>query len=115
MPVEFAAQVDLNRDSGFLPLKLSGRKTGFEFYREPYSNVAKDYPQVAARKLRGVVVYHFVYGDSADECIAVFETAKVLVTNFGGLAFDPQGNQFLSMHQLEADSTYCGLLRSALP
>jgi hypothetical protein len=113
VPVHFVETVDLSRHTGFLPVTVTGAKSGFYFLRESYPELAALYPGVANLKLEKPVVYSLGYGGHFDECAAVFYSASVLVSTFGGLAFEPQGGITMNAEELLAAADECQKLAGA--
>jgi hypothetical protein len=106
--MHFVAPVDLAKHSGFLPLVVDGKTTGFFFFRNDAKELVSDYPMVAASGVSGGVAYQLSFGGDAHECIAVMRSAEVLVKNFGGVAFDPQGGKVMTTKDLDDNAALCG-------
>ena len=107
VPASFAASADLPHHTGFLPVKVEGRDTGFYFLTESYAELATQYPTIANIGLEKPTVYSLGYGGHRDECAAVFFSASVLVSRFGGVAFDPQDDALMSAEQLSDAAKQC--------
>ena len=105
-PASLARSVDLKRHSGFLPVRLSGRATGFYFQTESATDAAVLYPMLAQLPLNQPVVYSLSFS-RPEECAAAFLSATVLVARFEGIAFDPQQNALLSLEQVQAGAQQC--------
>jgi len=105
-PASLARSVDLKRHTGFLPVRLSGRATGFYFQVESATDAAVLYPMLAQLPLTQPVVYSLTFG-RPEECAAAFLSATVLVSRFEGFAFDPQQNTLLSLEQVQAGAQQC--------
>ncbi|HEV2286847.1 MAG TPA: hypothetical protein VGR80_12450, partial [Steroidobacteraceae bacterium] len=99
-PASLSRSEDLKRFSGFLPVRVRGRATGFEFLNRPATDVMLEYPLVAQLPFEHPVVYSLSYGGHPEECAAVFLAASVLVSRFDGIAFDPQQGVMLSLEQV---------------
>lgn len=106
-PASLARSVDLQRHTGFLPVRVQGRATGFYFLVERASDLAIQYPALAAVPLVKPVVYSLSYEGRADQCAAVFLAASVLVSRFDGVAFDPQQGALLSLEQVKDGARQC--------
>lgn len=106
-PASLSRSADLHRFSGFLPVRVQGRATGFYFLVESGSDVAVQYPALASVPLIKPVVYSLSYGRHPEECAAVFLSASVLVSRFGGVAFDPQQGALLSLEQVNDGARQC--------
>jgi hypothetical protein len=88
---------DLSSHSGFWPVLVDGQRTGFEFYRsESLAELAAHYPVVSELKIEKPVVYQLVYHGDFKECAAVFYSASVLVSKFGGTALESQAGAIVS-------------------
>lgn len=103
----FEAALNVREHSGFLPVIVSGRRTGLYFSTESYSDLASMYPSLTNIKLDSPVVYSLGYGGDFHECAAAFISASVLVSKFGGKAFEPQGGVFMSAQELQAAAAEC--------
>ena len=106
-PAAIAQDVDLSKHTGFLPVTLSGKQTGFEFLLESFSELAAHYPAIAKLKVGKPVVYSLGYGGDLNECAAVFYSASVLVEKFGGTAFEPQGGVVMATEDLLSAAREC--------
>jgi len=106
-PIQFTYKAELAKHTGFLPVEVNGRSSGFYFSQDPYSDVASTYPTLASTHIPKPVVYSFEYGGNFDECASVFYAAEVLVSDFGGVAYDPQGGTFMSSQELAGAAKEC--------
>jgi hypothetical protein len=107
VPVVIAENADLSKGSGFVPVTVGGKPSGFRrFDVGSFSDLASHYPGIAKLKIERPVVYEVGYG-SSDECAAVFYSASVLVERFGGIAFEPQGNIVMSAQELRDAASEC--------
>jgi hypothetical protein len=106
-PAQFAQKVDLQQHSGFLPMKVQGRDSGFFFLRESYSDLAAHYPPLRQLKQEDPVVYALGYGGNFDECASAFYSAAALVSMSDGKAFEPQGGVFMSKEELVEAASRC--------
>jgi hypothetical protein len=107
VPVVLSEEIDLQRHTGFLPVTMNGKGTGFYFLLDSYAELASHFPAVAALKLERPVVYSLGYGGDLHECAAVFYSASALVARFGGTAFEPQGGVVMSAEDLLAAAKEC--------
>lgn len=107
IPVEFVQHVDLKTHSGFLPTRTSGQNSGFEFSEDSFREIAGLYPAIANVKLKHPVVFTFEWGGDFTECMSVFYTAEVLVSGFGGIAYDPQVDAAMDSSALSKMATAC--------
>jgi hypothetical protein len=106
-PVRFSDTPDLARDRGFLTMTVQGRSSGFYFLTENFSELRSLYPALAHVNLKTPVVFSLGYGGHFLECGSVFYAASALVARFGGMAFDPQGNTFMTELQLTEAAKQC--------
>ncbi len=106
-PASLSRSVDLKHHSGFLPVRVEGRATGFYFLSESAVDVVVQYPQLAAVPLADPVVYSLSYGAHPEECAAAFLAAAALVSRFEGVAFDPQQGILLSLEQVNDGARQC--------
>lgn len=106
VPASLARSVDLRRHSGFLPVRVQGRATGFYFMVESASDLAVQYPALASVPLTKPIVYSLSYG-RPEECAAAFLSASVLVSRFEGIVFDPQQGLMLSLDQVNDGARQC--------
>lgn len=106
-PASLARSVDLRRHTGFLPVRVEGRATGFYFLAEPASQLAIQYPVLTTLPLNNPVVYSLSYGARPEECAAVFLSASILVSRFDGVVFDPQQGALLSLEQVNDGARQC--------
>jgi len=106
-PVSFSAPLDVKHDSGFVPMLVDGRRSGFEFLVESYDEDADLHPVLKNVHLDNPTVYSFSFGGHFDESAAAFFSAAVLVSRFHGVAFDPQSGAFMSAKQLTDAGRLC--------
>lgn len=104
--MHFAAPLDLARQSGFLPVLMNGKATGFYFFRSDAKEIVRDYPAAMAG-LSGGVAYQLSFGGDAIECVVAMRSAEVLVKSFGGVAFDPQGGKVMTAQDLSDNAELC--------
>src|SRR5258706_600169 len=107
LPVQLTNGVDLAGHSGFLPVVLDGRPTGFYFLREDATELASDIPEIEAAHLSKATVYNLNFGGHFLECASAYYSATALVAKFNGRAFDPQDGKFLTFEELRAAGTEC--------
>jgi len=106
-PAQFSQKVDLQQHTGFLPMKVQGRDSGFFLLRESYSDLAANYPALRQLKQEDPIVYSLGYGGDFNECAAAFYSAAALVSMSNGKAFEPQGGQFMSKEELIEAASHC--------
>jgi hypothetical protein len=105
--LRFVERTDLATHSGFIPVSVNGKRTGFYFYRGHLADVASSYPGVAAAQLKNGVTFQLSFGGHMDECAAAMRSAEALVKDFGGVAFDPQSGGFMTAQQLDSAAAAC--------
>ena len=106
VPVIFES-ADLSHHTGFLPAALRDKKTGIYFLRDSYPELAAHFPAVAALKVEKPVVYSLGYGGDWFEAATAFYSASVLVSKYGGTAFDPQGGIVMDAEALLEAARQC--------
>src|SRR5258708_28266201 len=102
LPVQLTKGVDLAGHSGFLPVVLDGRPTGFYFLREDATELASDIPEIEAAHLNKATVYNLNFGRPFLECARAYYSASALVATVNGPAFYPQDGKFLTFEELRA-------------
>jgi hypothetical protein len=107
VPASLSRSVDLQRHSGFLPVRVQGHATGFYFLVESASDLVLQYPALASVPLSKPIVYSLSYGAHPEECAAAFLSASVLVSRFQGIVFDPQQGMLLSLGQVNDGARQC--------
>jgi len=112
-PVRFVEKVDLLKHSGFLPMQVQGRNSGFYFLRENFTELASHHKALTTLSVKNPSVYSLGYGGHFDECAAAFYSAAALVRLTGGSAFEPQGGTIMSESELiEAAKTCLDMAKS---
>jgi hypothetical protein len=94
-PIDLHAAFNPTKDSGFVPSKLRGKETGFEYLCSPAEEVASAYPDLkgADRLFDSVAI--FSWGARMDECAVALVAASTLAASTSGIMFDPQeGRQY---------------------
>ena len=107
VPASLDEHVTLSKHTGFLPATVNGKATGFYFLRESYQELSSRNPKIAQLRVSNPIVYSLGFGGDPRECAAVFYSATVLVTNFGGNAFDPQEDALMNANELLAVAKEC--------
>lgn len=106
VPVSFET-TDLSRHTGFLPATLRDKKTGISFMRVSYSELIVYYPAIGSIKVEKPVVYELGYGSDWLEAATAFYAASVLVSKYGGTAFEPQGGVVMDAKALLEAARQC--------
>ena len=112
-PIQLAKGVDLAGLSGFLPVVLEGKSTGFYFFREDMKELASAIPEIEAAHLNKATVYNLNFGGHFLECASAYYSAAALVAKFKGRAFDPQDGKFLTFDELRDAGNGCLKLAGA--
>lgn len=99
-PVQLDHPVDLQKHTGFLPVRLQGHESGFFFLRPDYDELVGAYPALSDLSAQNPSVFSLGYGGNFDECASAFYSAAALVRITGGKAFEPQGGIFMSEREL---------------
>jgi hypothetical protein len=107
VPASLARSVNLRRYTGFLPVRVEGRATGFDFLVESASDLTAQYPALATLPLSEPIAYSLSFGVRPEECAAAYLSASVLVSRFQGVVFDPQAGAMLSLEQVKDDARKC--------
>jgi len=82
--------------SGFFPVVLKNKKTGFYFSNTDMGN---DIPGV--KRQRSTAAYDFNFGGHFLEGASAYYVAAALVVSFNGRAFDPQSGKWLDSKELQ--------------
>ena len=108
-PATFVETYEQTIKTGYLPVAVNGKRTGFEFYRSEsaYPELAAHYPAIAHLKIDKPVVYSLIYHGDFEQCAAVFYSASVLVAGFGGTALESQGGIVMSATDLVNAAKEC--------
>ena len=99
VPIEYTAETDLSKHSGYLPVKLKGIETGVEIHVIPKSEVPSVLENTDITPESGVV-YQFRWGGNFMEGATAFYTAVVLTEKYNGIAFDPESGMKIGIEQL---------------
>ena len=95
-PVRFNERIDLQNASGFFPVTLGHKKTGFYFLNKPSSDGIP-----GAKRHHSTAVYEFSFGSHFLEGASAYYVAAALVASFHGRAFDPQSGQWIDAPALD--------------
>ena len=90
-PVDLYSTFDPNKDSGFVPCKLRGAVTGFEYFLSPIGEIASTYPDLKEMAQLYDTAAVFSWGSRLDECAVALIAAATLATSCSGIMYDPQG------------------------
>jgi hypothetical protein len=109
-PVRLDERIDLRNASGFFPVTLDHKKTGFYFLNVPSS---ADIP--GAQRQHSTAVYEFSFGSHFLEGASAYYVAAALVASFHGRAFDPQSGQWLASKELKTAAGEMAALGTSEP
>ena len=90
-PLRLDKNIDLRKWSGFFPVVLKNKKTGFYFLNADIEQLANDIPEV--KRQRSTAAYDFSFGGHFLEGASAYYMAAALVVSFNGRAFDPQSGK----------------------
>ncbi len=107
LPVQFTKGLDLAGFTGFVPVILKGKPSGFYFFREDATELASNIPEIEAAHLNKAFVYNLNFGGNFLECASAYYSAAALVAKFNGRAFDPQDGKFLTFEELRTAANGC--------
>jgi hypothetical protein len=77
-------------DTGYLPVKMKGRDSGFEFDLSPVSDVLEAYPELKTKVAGRDRSANFRWGGHLAEMACALVASAILATLTDGLLFDPQ-------------------------
>jgi hypothetical protein len=101
IPVKIVDEVNLKKHSGFLPITLGEKDTGFYFDVAEHTDItAKLTEKLTNTDVSNYVVYSLGYGGHFYESAAAFYSAAALASTFGGLVFEPQGEIIMGFEEL---------------
>jgi hypothetical protein len=109
-PVRLDVRIDLQKASGFFPVTLGHKKTGFYFL-----NVTGESDIPGAQRVRSTAAYDFNFGGHFLEGASAYYVAAALVASFHGRAFDPQSGQWLDSEELKAAAREMAALGESEP
>jgi hypothetical protein len=98
-PLRLDKNIDLRKWSGFFPVVLKNKKTGFYFLNTDIEQLANDIPEV--KRQRSTAAYDFNFGGHFLEAASAYYVAAALVVSFNGRAFDPQSGKWLDSNELQ--------------
>ena len=99
LPLQLDKNVDLKHHSGFFPILLKNKRTGFYFSEADRKELESEIP--AVKKLRSTASYDFNFGGHFLEGACAYYTAAALVASFNGRAFDPESGKWLDSKELQ--------------
>ena len=102
-----AASLDLQKHTGFLPVKYKALNTGFFIYQSTPKELESSYPETRSVRPAIQAVVSFQFGGNPLECVSVMRTASVLVATFAAKAFDPQSRSFVDADNLKTIASIC--------
>jgi len=105
--IELDTDVDVEKHSGFWPVRLAGQDAGFEYSLDSIDVILEDFPNLRGEIGRRDCAVQFMWGGEILECASVMGTATALVEIFDGLAFLPQDDELQSADDLRRDYDEC--------
>jgi hypothetical protein len=105
--ISSAASLDLQKHTGFLPVKYKSQATGFYVYQSTAKELQSAYPETRDLQPPIQVVVSFEFGANPLECASAMHVASVLVGTFGARAFDPQSRSFVGADNLQTIARIC--------
>lgn len=96
-PIKFSEEVDFEKTSGFLPLLLNGKLSGFECDHWTIEDIKEslNFHHIAPDPSSKHVLA-FRWGGNFDELICATQASTVYSIATDGLVFDPQEGEILS-------------------
>jgi hypothetical protein len=107
IPIRFSQSEQLNKHTGFLPLKYVAEKSGFYVTQLTYEELTSDYPKAKLPSGGGTSVIALQFGGQFLECASVFQVAAVLVSDFGAQAFDTESDGYMSLEDIGRTAEEC--------
>jgi hypothetical protein len=98
-PLRLDKYIDLRKWSGFFPVVLKNKKTGFYFLNTDIKELGSNIP--GAKGQRSTAAYDFSFGGYFLEGASAYYMAAALVVTFNGRAFDPQSGKWLDAKELQ--------------
>jgi hypothetical protein len=99
LPLQLDKKIELRKWSGFFPVVLKNKKTGFYFLNADIKELGKDIPGVIEQG--STAAYDFNFGGHFLEGASAYYMAAALVASFNGRAFDPQSGKWLDSKELQ--------------
>ena len=101
MPIKIIETVDLQKLNGFLPISIGETNTGLYFNIVESDDITSEFKEKLTKTdISDSVIYSLGYGGHFYESAAVFYSAAALVSTFGGIAYEPQGDIFMGFDEL---------------
>ena len=98
-PLRLDESIDLQKLSGFFPVVLKNKKTGFYFFNTDIEELGNHIPGV--KRQGSTAGYDFNFGGHFLEGASAYYMAAALVVSFNGRAFDPQSGKWLDSKELQ--------------
>lgn len=93
-PIKFAPDTDFDKVSGFLPLQLRGRLSGFECDHWPISDIQGTYGINIDPSFKHALAFR--WGGNYDELVSVTQASAAYSAATDGLIFDCEEGDFIS-------------------
>jgi hypothetical protein len=114
LPIHLKGDGAVAAQSGFFPVSLDGRSTGFYFAVADARELASAYPQIGVANVDHRTAFSLSFAQLS-ECASLYYSAAALVASFNGRAFDPQQGKFLDYGELRQAGEQCGKLARKQP
>lgn len=96
-PIKFSQDIDFRKTSGFLPLLLNGKPSGFECDHWTIEDIEESLSfHHIAPEPNSKHVLAFRWGGNFDELISATQASAVYAIATSGAVFDPQEGEILS-------------------
>lgn len=93
-PIKFDLDIDFNEISGFLPLRLRGKLSGFECDHWPLDDILETYEHIKIDpNFKHALAFR--WGGNYNEHISAIQASAAYSVATGGLVFDCQEGDFL--------------------
>jgi hypothetical protein len=104
--IEYSPNVELKKQSGFIPVTLDGQKAGVELYSYSTNELPEQFKTLLPNNYKQGVVYQFRFGSNPKEAQVAFTSAIIINTKYNGVAIEDQSGTLLSVEQLAAALPY---------
>jgi len=94
LPMKLDRSLDPKTNTGYVPVKLKDRESGFELYNDGSEELISDHPELAAAIGDRDTVLSFRWGGDLNEGGCSLAAAAALVKAFDAVGFDPQDGAF---------------------
>lgn len=98
--IEYVANVELKKHSGFLPAKFDSKEAGMETYAFSTSELSEPFKSKIPGRLSQGYVYQLKFGGDPVEAQTVFTTAIILSVKYNGVTIEDQAGTLLTSEEL---------------